>query len=210
MSRVWRTVLMLALVTTGTACRRSASPGPGSPPGTNAASVQSPLPSGPTDRRLLDTLPPSALFRWADPRSVFSGLSESDVERAMSFDAHEQRRFLVAVLDASGWRAVPDSAEFELVAAKSTRTLWRNVSTPDPRNEGYVDPCIGQLPQHCRRPPRVVYPPRVTRESTTELRQLFAVVRLRDGATRWWIVQGENPGDVPVALLRMLRNGQDY
>lgn len=177
---------------------------------TSAARAQSLVPTGPTDRARLDTLPHGARFRWADPRRVFAGLSDRDVERAMSFEAHEERLFFLAVLDANGWRAVPDSAEYELVVARSSRALTQTISTPDPRNQERIDPCAGQLPQNCRRPREIVYPPRVTRETVTEIRQLYAVVRLRDGATRWWIVLGPDPGNVPIALLQMLRNGQEH
>ncbi|MBX3132643.1 MAG: hypothetical protein KF689_04570 [Gemmatimonadaceae bacterium] len=169
-----------------------------------------PVPVGPTDRIRLDTLPYGARFRWADPRSVFAGVSDRDVERAMSFEAHEQRRFFLAVLDANGWRAVPDSAEYALVALKSTRAIRNVTFVPDPRNEERPDPCAGQLPQNCRPPRQIHYPPRRVVEDQTEVRQLYAVVRLRDGATRWWIVLGENPGGVPVALLQMLRNGHEH
>lgn len=202
---------ILAAVLLGMACGQPPPPGMGgrTPRAQSGSAPRFPWPTATSGRPRLDSLPFGARYRWADPSTVFTGLSPDEIERSMSFASHETRRLFIAVLDANGWREVPDSADFELVVGAVSRTYESVGSVPNPRNDAPHDPCVGQSPRRCVPQPRPQYPPISVRQSVTDLRRLFAVVRLRDSSTRWWIAPHGKEGEVSIALLQMLRNGQD-
>lgn len=169
------------------------------------------LPTGPTDRAVLRALPTVATYRWGYPSAHFSGVSAEDDSASVSFAAHELRRYSSEVLRLNGWREAGEgeAAEFELAVMRVERTAEWKERRQDPRVRG-PDPnscrnkpaaqranCIEPMP---REAPTVLITVR-----GTEVRHAFAIVRLRDGATAWWVSPQQS--EIQIATLRLLQAG---
>jgi hypothetical protein len=141
----------------------------------------------------LRSLPPNATFSWVASNTVFAELStrESEARPALILQLREDA---AAVLRANGWReTTPDSADYRLALVRVERTGAQTVTRPDPRNERRPPPrCEGGVTRHpttCKDPAPPEYPPIRTVESYTTRELGYAIVRAKDGASAWWVMQ---------------------
>ncbi|HRN52772.1 MAG TPA: hypothetical protein PK788_04710 [Gemmatimonadaceae bacterium] len=170
------------------------------------------IPEGPADRAVLRALPTTATYRWGLPSAHFTGVTPEEDSLSQTFAAHELRAFSSEVLRINGWQeaATGTTPEFELAVLRVERTAEWLESRPDPR---------GQMPDRnsCRNRPTAQrtncvepmprdYPPITVKMRGTDVRFAFAIVRLADRATVWWIspVQSE----IQIATLRLLQAGE--
>lgn len=138
-------------------------------------------------------LPAVATFAWVTPSLVFPALDSIDDRRSLGPEFDEQRESAAAVLRANGWReAAKDSAQFLLAFGVRDRTILVQESHPDPRNERTTvptcDPNWRATGRRCVEPAPPRYPPVVVPRQATDRRVGFGIVRVRDGATQWWLL----------------------
>lgn len=149
----------------------------------------------------LTALPPEATYAWVRPSTVFSGLSSSDDARVMTDALASFRSSGELVLRESGWRAAPiDSAQFRLAAVVVERTQQQVRYVEDPRNERAprqrCPVALGTAKSTCVEPEaRRKYPRIRTVEKFTEYKAGYAIVRVSDGASQWWIIDTASPAD---------------
>lgn len=171
------------------------------------------LPAGPVDRPVLRTLPTVATYRWVRSSAHFTGVTPAEDSASQRFEAHEARAFSSEVLRLNGWREAPAGtpADFELAVLRVERSAEWQETRPDPR---------GQMPDpnSCRNRPasqRTIcvepmprdYPPIRVTVRGTDVRFAFAIVRVADRATAWWISPVES--EIQIATLRLLQAGAD-
>lgn len=186
-------MLCCAMVACGSPLRRM--------PAERPAGVQSAqlgrMPIGPTERPVLRSIPQVSSYRWGRPSAHFLGLSATEDSLAMTFAAHELRSFGASVLRTNGWQESADSgsANFEFSIVEFERhieeTTRRDGARPAMRPEEWSR-CRALPPAqraNCVEPPP---PPARPGEPITGIATqrlvAFAIVRLSDSATAWWIV----------------------
>lgn len=151
------------------------------------------LPVGPTDREVLTALPSFGTYRWGRPGAHFAGTTPEEDAATQTFEAHELRMDASEVLRAHGWREARDGElpMFELAVARYERTAEWYESQPDPRGRIPVqNPCrLRPVAQraNCIDPLPRDYPPIQVLQRGTDARLAFAIVRIEDRATAWWI-----------------------
>lgn len=171
------------------------------------------LPEGPVGRASLRALPTSATYRWGLPSAHFTGVTPAEDSASQTFAAHELRTFASEVLRINGWREAAAGAapEFELAVVRIERLAEWHESRPDPRPQP-PDPqsCRNKPPAqraNCVEPmPRTPPSIRVLVRGV-DVRFAFAIVRLSDRATAWWISPVESA--IQIATLRLLQAGTD-
>lgn len=174
------------------------------------------MPLGPSSRERLRALPQVATYRWGAPSTHFRGITPAEDSAAAAFSAHELRTFGASVLRTNGWYEATQSvpAEYELSIVSFERSVAQTVDVvrtgPQPvtRPEEWsrcarVPPaqrstCVEPMPQTTpttTRTDRVrtVVPQRFT---------AFAIMRLADSSTVWWITQRRE--DLLTAQVRLL------
>lgn len=171
------------------------------------------LPEGPIDRPVLRALPTTATYRWGLPSAHFTHVTPAEDSLSQTFAAHQLRAFSSEVLRINGWSEAPPGTEpeFELAVLWVERTAEWQESRPDPR---------GQMPDRnsCRNRPTAQrtncveplprdYPPINVTVRGTDIRLAFAIVRLSDRATVWWISPVES--EIQIATLRLLQVGAE-
>lgn len=169
------------------------------------------LPEGPRGRPVLRALPTVAAYRWAVPSAHFTGVTPAEDSASMTFDAHASRTFASEVLRMNGWSeaATGTAPEFELAILRIERTAEWQEQRPDPRGQmPNPNPCRNLPPAQqslCVEPPPRDYPPISVTVRGTDVRFAFAIVRLADRATAWWISPVES--EIQIATLRLLQAG---
>ena len=176
-------------------------------------SIYGALPEGPVGRPVLRALPTVATYRWGRPGAHFSGVTAVEDSLSATFAAHEQRAFASEVLRLNGWREAAPGTEpdFELTVLRVERNAEWTELRPDPRGQ-VPDPntcrnrpaaqranCIEPMPRD--------YPPLRVRVRGSDVRFAFAIVRLTDRATAWWISPVES--EIQIATLRLLTAGAE-
>lgn len=171
------------------------------------------IPTGPMDRGILRTLPTVATYRWGLPSAHFSGVSADEDAASLTFAAHEQRLFASEVLRLNGWHEAPagSAPQFELAVLRIARTAEWQETRADPRGQ-MPDPnsCANRPPAQrnlCVEPMPRDYPPIKVTVRGTSVRFAFAIVRLEDRATAWWI--SPLPSEIQIATLRLLQAGAE-
>jgi len=144
-----------------------------------------------TPALVLLELAPDAQFRWAAPESLVNGLTSEDIASVNSTEVLDLRESVRTVVLASGWRLVPDSAQYEIAVFTVARTGMRregrteSFQNPD-SNLPLCDTSRGSNQPRCRNGPaqttRTVY----VSVPYTERHVFHVVRRVSDGATRVW------------------------
>jgi hypothetical protein len=171
------------------------------------------LPAGPLDRPLLRALPTVATYRWGLPGDHFEGVSAAEDSASQTFAAHEHRAFASEVLRLNGWREAPAGTEpdFELAVARVERSAEWKETRPDPRGQmPNPDTCRNRPAAQrnlCVEPMPRDYPPVTVTVRGTDVRYAFAIVRVSDRATAWWI--SPVPSEIQIATLRLLQAGAE-
>lgn len=171
------------------------------------------LPDGPADRVPLRALPTTATYRWGLPSAHFTGITPAEDSVSQTFAAHELRTFSSEVLRINGWTEAPAGTEpeFELAVVRVERLAEWVESRADPRPQPPDPRSCRNRPAaqraNCVEPmPRDPPPIKVTVRGV-DIRLAFAIVRLSDRATAWWISPVESA--IQIATLRLLQAGAD-
>lgn len=167
------------------------------------------LPLGPLDRDQLTALPKDATYRWGEPHTHFGSHPQpADDDPPSPRAVEDLRADATLILRLHGWRAVSsgEEAQFELAIARYERTVqWLErvgdapPQRPDPRQCAHLGRsqrvrCENPEPQPVSRPRRDV-----------QNHFAFAIVRVRDRATAWWITPHQK--DLSLFTLDLLRAG---
>ncbi len=188
-------------------CRAAAMPGA---PESRRAPQPVRLPSGLTMSPALAILDleQNARYRWATPDSLVRGLTTEDAESVTSPRVLALSEPVGTVLRANGWRAVPDSAAYELAMFTVARTVMRR----EERTEYFQNP-DSRLPRcdaslGSKQPRCTTAAPPTTRSVLVNVPQterwVFLILRRRsDGATRVWV----NSETVARDLMRLFTAG---
>jgi hypothetical protein len=155
------------------------------------------MPLGPAERARLRALPQVSTYRWGTPSAHFRGLSAAEDSMASTFNARDLRDFGASVLRANGWYAAGDSVaplyELSIVSfERPMQQLTQREQTPPQLRPEEWSRCR-RLPAaqraNCVEPPPPPSPqPQLVRTMGAHRFFAFAIVRLSDSATAWWIV----------------------
>jgi hypothetical protein len=145
------------------------------------------LPSGPEGRLQLYALPRGGSYRWADAARHFTGAAQV----GDSVTDSDARADVSQILRLHGWREVADGEQpqFELAVGRYERIVHWLAQAPGERIQ------VARDPRACERLPRAerdrcldpVVNGSAVRMRSTETRYAFAIVRIEDQATAWWI-----------------------
>lgn len=158
-------------------------------------------------------LPAVATYAFVAPSRLFTVLDSLDDLRSAAAEFSDHRESAAAVLRANGWReATADSAAFLLAFAVHERIQLRQESRPDPRNERSTvptcDPNWRATGRRCVEPAPPRHPLIVTTHQEVWRRTGFSILRVRDGATRWWLLSAMNADEqrryIAEQVLRLL------
>ena len=173
----------------------------------NGTTVIGTLPSGPEGRLMLQALPRGGVYRWVDASQHFTGVPQVKD----SADAADTRANASLILRLHGWREAAPNEEpaYELAVGRYERVVQWLSRGPGERVQ------TQRNPQRCEQLPpaqrQLCLDPAVAstdlHRRTVETRFAFAVVRLADQATAWWIAPDQK--GIPRLTLELIQRGTE-
>lgn len=152
-------------------------------------------------------LPSFGTYAWVNASRMFSQISPEEDLWSVAPETEEMRDHLSAAIRAHGWRlAVPDSAEYLFAAVELIRASDALVVRDDARDVISQQWRCARLPQAERPACQQTPSRRRVRDRAVVWRPYvgFAIVRTKDRATRWWVVEGWERNEIVRSTLELL------